>query len=48
MKVDPQEGAKRIFKQLECKEREGEVICFKSVEDVLKLNQQRVDSDNVR
>jgi len=48
MKVDPQEGAKRIFKQLECKEREGEVICFESVEDVLKLNQQRVDSDNVR
>jgi len=48
LKVNPEEGAKRIYEQLRRDERKGEVKDFDTVEDVRRLNQERVASDNRR
>lgn len=46
--VDPRVGAKRIFSQLQLKERIGETRDYATVEDIVKSNKERIASDNKR
>ncbi len=48
IKVSPEEGAKRIFKSLQGKNKRNEAKNLKTVEDVLKNNQERMRSDDFR
>lgn len=48
LKVNPREGAKRIFEQLQNNERQNEFKEFKTVGDVADLNAKRVVSDKKR
>ena len=48
MKVDPQEGARRIFSDLSLNPERNEGSNLHSVEDVFKSNAKRAESDNYR
>lgn len=47
-KVDPLEGAKRIFKELQSDNNRNEEKHVRTVEDILESNQKRADSDKFR
>ncbi|MDH4329928.1 MAG: cytidylate kinase family protein [Candidatus Moranbacteria bacterium] len=46
--VDPREGAKRVFKELQGENVRNEVASVSSVEELMKIHKKRNDSDNYR
>lgn len=47
-KVDPLEGAKRIFEELQSDNNRNEEKHVRTVEDIIESNQKRADSDKLR
>ena len=46
--VDPLEGAQRVYKELQKENSRNEDINLKTVEDLLKSHEQRMESDKLR